>query len=102
MEKGGPLADPPSREVTMERQRARRNRLPKTTRDRLLRVQDHRCAICRGPLGFYESHIDHIIPVALGGSDDWNNLQLTHMTCNLRKGAGRGPHDAGQERMPWA
>ena len=30
---------------------------------------------------------DHIVPVALGGSDDPDNLQLAHATCNRRKGA---------------
>jgi 5-methylcytosine-specific restriction endonuclease McrA len=78
----------------------RRTTYPKTTRDQLLRLQNHRCAICRGPLSFYESHIDHIMPVALGGSDEFSNLQLTHAHCNLRKGAR--VDDSDQERMPWA
>lgn len=30
-------------------------------------------------------HIDHIVPRSKGGSDDLDNLQLTHATCNLRK-----------------
>lgn len=31
--------------------------------------------------------IDHIIPLAKGGSDDWENLQLVHFKCNWLKGA---------------
>jgi hypothetical protein len=29
--------------------------------------------------------IDHIIPFALGGTDDWTNLRTTHMICNWRR-----------------
>ncbi len=31
--------------------------------------------------------IDHILPVARGGLDDLDNLQVSHATCNRRKGA---------------
>ena len=30
-------------------------------------------------------HIDHIVPVSLGGPNDDFNLQLTHASCNLSK-----------------
>ena len=32
-------------------------------------------------------HVDHIQPLALGGSNDKANLQLLCPTCNLRKSA---------------
>ncbi len=31
--------------------------------------------------------IDHIVPVSHGGTDDLDNLRLTHLTCNVRRGA---------------
>lgn len=31
--------------------------------------------------------IDHIVPMSAGGSDELDNLQLVHFTCNARKGA---------------
>ena len=31
-------------------------------------------------------HVDHIVPVSKGGVDTLENLQLTHMVCNIRKG----------------
>lgn len=34
-------------------------------------------------------NIDHIIPLAHGGSDDLANLMPTHRRCNLAKGAKR-------------
>ena len=32
-------------------------------------------------------HLDHIVPVSHGGSDDPGNLQAAHARCNLSKGA---------------
>lgn len=32
-------------------------------------------------------HIDHIIPIALGGADKLENVKPAHGLCNLRKGA---------------
>ena len=44
----------------------------------------HECLICgsRDPL-----HIDHIIPVSKGGTDDPDNLRVLCQRCNLEKGA---------------
>lgn len=33
------------------------------------------------------SHVDHVVPRALGGDDSLNNLQLLCRNCNLKKGA---------------
>ena len=84
--------------VAEARPRNRRRRWDKTTRMRLLTVQKHRCAVCQGPMGFYESHIDHIVPLVAGGSDELHNLQLTHAMCNLRKGVSMPDQGA----FPWA
>lgn len=32
-------------------------------------------------------HVDHHMPLALGGSNDISNIQLLHPICNLKKGA---------------
>jgi 5-methylcytosine-specific restriction endonuclease McrA len=34
--------------------------------------------------------IDHVIPLAAGGSDLRVNVQLAHYLCNARKGAAGG------------
>ena len=34
----------------------------------------------------YGWNIDHIYPVSLGGSDDFSNLQVTHMATNAERG----------------
>ncbi len=51
----------------------------------LFRKQHGRCAICGEKLKRY--HIDHIVPLKLGGTNNPHNLQLTHGKCNQRKGA---------------
>lgn len=50
------------------------------------------CGICTEPVDMALTHphalsasVDHIIPRARGGTDDLGNLQLAHLTCNLKK-----------------
>jgi 5-methylcytosine-specific restriction endonuclease McrA len=43
------------------------------------------CGCGRSILGGY--HIDHIVPIAKGGTSERRNLQLLAPICNLRKGA---------------
>lgn len=52
----------------------------------LLKMQSRKCAECRKHLrsGY---HVDHIVPVALGGKTTRANLQLLCAPCNLSKGA---------------
>lgn len=45
------------------------------------------CGICGGELDLTDFHVDHIRPVAKSGTDDIENLQLAHPSCNVRKGA---------------
>lgn len=44
------------------------------------------CAYCETPL-FGTYHIDHMIPVSRGGTDDWTNLAIACPTCNISKSA---------------
>lgn len=65
-----------------------------TARDikNLISTQKGRCALCRGKLSKLGRHIDHIMPLALGGKNTRRNIQLLCVTCNLRKGA-QHPND---------
>jgi len=48
------------------------------------------CANCKSRLvkdGKNKYHVDHIMPLALGGSNSKSNLQCLCPTCNMRKGA---------------
>ena len=44
-------------------------------------VQDGVCGYCSGPLGDY--HVDHIFPMAAGGTNNIDNLVLSCPRCNL-------------------
>lgn len=64
---------------------------------RLLRKQKGRCACgCGQPLGS-DYHLDHIMPLALGGTNTDDNVQLLRKLCNLQKHA-KHPVDFMQSR----
>mgnify|MGYP002003467749 CR=1 FL=1 len=46
------------------------------------------CAICKQLLSNFDEfcHVDHTVSRACGGRTIENNLQVTHKTCNLKKG----------------
>lgn len=85
------LADNPDRAVVQRRnQKARRKKALGThTADdikAIFKVQYGKCAYCRIEL-CVQYHVDHIVPLARGGSNDRQNLQLLCRPCNLAKGA---------------
>jgi len=62
----------------------------------LLTLQRKKCAVCHTSItkGY---HVDHVIPLAMNGSNDKYNLQLLCATCNLSKHA-KHPVNFMQER----
>jgi len=51
----------------------------------LMEEQGGKCAYCFANLLKTGFHMDHYIPVVLGGRNEDFNIQLTCPTCNLRK-----------------
>lgn len=52
----------------------------------LMRKQKNRCPVCGVGISS-KYHIDHVMPLALGGTNFINNIQLLCPPCNLSKGA---------------
>lgn len=62
---------------------------------RLYGLQKGKCACCKVSLanGY---HVDHVVPLALGGTNDKDNLQLLCQFCNCSKGP-KDPIDFAQQ-----
>lgn len=63
---------------------------------KLYALQKGKCACCKRPLGD-KYHMDHIMPLALGGSNTDDNIQLLRAQCNNQKYM-KHPVDFMQER----
>ena len=64
----------------------------------------HRCEYCGLAQAGQEAvfHVDHVRPLAAGGSTDERNLALACVSCSLRKGArqsARDPENGRGERL---
>src|SRR5574340_787097 len=53
---------------------------------KLFKLQKGKCACCGKRLGD-DYHLDHIMPLALGGTNTDDNIQLLRAECNLQKHA---------------
>lgn len=78
------------------RKRANGGILSKNLSERLFKLQRGKCACCGLPLGD-DYHLDHIMPLALGGSNTDDNIQLLRAICNMKKNA-KHPVEFMQER----
>lgn len=64
-----------------------RETTPQWMRERVIERDGNVCQLCGGDVEPDDIHIDHVIPVALGGPTEVQNLQVAHSICNMRKGA---------------
>lgn len=53
----------------------------------IIKLQKKNCACCKRKLAASAYHIDHITPLARGGTNGAENLQALCANCNLSKGA---------------
>lgn len=67
---------------------------PLVGRVEVAKKTNYLCGICNEKVDLDVKHpdplfgsIDHIVPLAKGGSNDLDNLQIAHLKCNLSKGA---------------
>lgn len=62
-----------------------RNLIDNKKRKKVLEKNDYKCVFCKRGPPEVKLHIDHIIPVSKGGTNDLSNLQVTCASCNLTK-----------------
>jgi hypothetical protein len=62
------------------------------TRLQILERDSYTCQYC----GDEANHVDHIVPISRGGTNDPENLVASCSSCNHRKG-NRTPEEAGME-----
>lgn len=43
------------------------------------------CQLCNLPCTTQDASVDHKTPISRGGQHTWENVQLTHLTCNIWK-----------------
>lgn len=49
------------------------------------------CFVCGRHVKEKSATLEHIIPISLGGTDDMDNLAISHNMCNMRRGNGVVP-----------
>ena len=53
--------------------------------DSLLEVYGYGCYLCEEKIDRADCEVDHVLPRAHGGKDDWDNLRPAHWYCNQAK-----------------
>lgn len=93
-------ANPEKQRVHDQNRRARKRqaggKLSPDIEAKLLKLQKGKCACCRQKLGD-DYHLDHILPLALGGTNTNENMQLLRAGCNQQKYA-KHPVEFMQQR----
>lgn len=78
----------------------------KRTRYEVLRRDNHACRYCGCMAPDVKLTIDHVIPKALGGSDDPSNLVTACVDCNAGKSSMQPDHalvdDIGADALRWS
>lgn len=65
--------------------RRKRKPLTKSIKHEVLKRDNYKCVECGAIKEDTTLHVDHIVPVAQGGSDELDNLQTLCKSCNLSK-----------------
>ena len=93
-------SNPDARRAYQQNRRARKNKsggaLSVDIVEKLLKLQKGKCPCCSLPLGD-DFHLDHKMPLALGGDHVDDNMQLLKARCNMQKRASH-PIDFMQSR----
>jgi hypothetical protein len=76
------LLDAESRREYAKNERSQYRSIPTEVKNRVLERDGGRCVMCGSSEGI---HFDHILPIARGGDNTEDNIQILCKDCNLRK-----------------
>lgn len=74
-------------ETNQKYNKKKRIRFSEDVRLMLYNKADGRCELCGRKILYDKMTIDHIKPLKMGGTNDFENLQCTHKACNEFKGS---------------
>lgn len=69
------------------KKKKKRKQYSQEVRELIYRQADGYCQLCGKKLTYNQATLDHIIPLAMGGSNSVDNLQLSCIQCNRLKGS---------------
>ena len=75
--------------INKEPEKPKRKYISKAVRTAVLERDSYTCQLCHSPVITNPdnlAHIDHIVPVSKGGTNDLDNLRCLCAKCNLQKG----------------
>lgn len=64
-----------------------RKKFSRDVRKLIYNKADGKCALCGRKISYKDMTLDHVIPLALGGADEVENLQSCCAVCNCFKGS---------------
>lgn len=70
-----------------------KRRAVKFSRENVYTRDQGKCQYCGDKVSRAESTYDHVVPRALGGKTDWDNIVIACVECNQKKG-GKTPEQA--------
>lgn len=90
------------REYARRGQQARRARkiaafVEHVAHDRVFKRDEGICGICELPADPADWHLDHIVPLALGGEHSYANVRVTHPKCNIARARATRDEKARRE-----
>ncbi len=75
-----------------------KKRAVKFSRNNVYARDGGRCQYCGGKIGWQSFTYDHVIPRTQGGTTRWENVVVSCVPCNQKKG-GRTPAQAGMKLL---
>jgi 5-methylcytosine-specific restriction endonuclease McrA len=54
--------------------------------DNIKKYETLTCYLCEKPIEFKQDSLEHKTPFSRGGTNEYSNLAIAHLSCNIKKG----------------